>query len=304
MRAATVLFLAIAGLSQAQAADGDQVVIERGTAKITLADLDGRLSRLAQHEKSAYAAKPENMANLLNRLLINRQLADEARDLHLDQDPDVRRDLELAVEEVLAIHRLNALVHPDNLPDFRQLARERYLADPERFGFPEHTTVQHILIANDNRSDSDALALAQEVHAKAVASGADFSVLVDQYSDDPSKTGNGGRIIVSRPGELVPEFEAAARNLAREGEISEPVHTVYGYHLIRLVERSPARTRSFEDVEAELVSTLRTDYFTRIRENHRADLQRLPDNGDEELLRSLPERYGAPRIQPMPANAD
>lgn len=301
MRSMTFLFLTIVSLSQVQAAEGDRVVIERGTAKITLDDLDGRLSRMAMHEKSAYAAKPENMANLLNRLLINRQLANEAREMRLDQDPSVRRDLELAMEEVLAIHRLNALLAPGSQPDFSQLARERYLANPQQFSSPEHATVQHILVTTEGRSEDEAMDLAREIRGKAVATGADFTALVEQYSDDPSKASNGGRIIVSRPGELVPEFEAAAKSLQNPGDVSEPVQTAFGYHVIRLVERSPARVAPFEDIEAELVSSLRSEYFTRSRESHRADLQQLPDVGDEDLLRSLPARYGAPQIQPAPA---
>ncbi len=64
----------------------------------------------------------------------------------------------------------------------------------------------------------------------------DFATLAKQYSQDPGSAIQGGELGFFRRGELAPEFEATAMNL-REGEISDPVETAFGFHLIQLLER-------------------------------------------------------------------
>ncbi len=71
---------------------------------------------------------------------------------------------------------------------------------------------------------------------KEIVDGADFSVKAIQYSEDPGSYLEGGSLGVIERGELVPEFEAVAYKL-KEGELSEPVETPFGYHLIIVDEK-------------------------------------------------------------------
>ena len=277
-----------AGVGNASASD---VVIERGDAMLTLADIDARMQRLPDHERPDFAHRPDNLARMMDQLLLNRQLANEARSLGLDQDPKVKHDLVLAAEEVLAVHRLNQLVATGSVPDFEPLARERYLADPSAHAQRGRRVVEHVLVAIGERSEEDALERALEVHAAAIA-GRDFAQLVEQYSEDPGKVDNAGRYELLAPGTYVPEFERTANELEEVGQISEPVRTDFGFHVLRLVEASPPRERSFDEVRQHLVDKLREDYLKSARERHSAELRSLPDQGNEELLRSLRARYG------------
>ncbi|MCK9490282.1 MAG: peptidylprolyl isomerase [Xanthomonadales bacterium] len=256
-----------------------------------MADIDARISRIPETDRAEFAHKPENLGNLMNRLLINRQLANQARELGLDQDPRVQHDLQLAMEEVLATHRLNALLSLDTLPDFEQLAHERYLANPERFMQSERIIVQHILVSEEQHGE-DALARAEQVLALARAPDADFVALMKEYSDDPGSAEDGTTYVIEGSGQFVPEFEEAARALEQPGQISEPVQSSFGFHLIGLVEVQEPRQRSFDDVKAELVGTVHQEYLARVREDHMRQVRSEPEHGDEELLRSLPARYG------------
>jgi parvulin-like peptidyl-prolyl isomerase len=90
------------------------------------------------------------------------------------------------------------------------------------------------------RDDAQALARVIEVQKK-LAAGEDFAALAAQYSDDPgSKTQGGDLGWFARGQGLVKEFEDAAFSLPI-GEVSEPVKTQFGYHLIRVDEKDPAR---------------------------------------------------------------
>ena len=76
----------------------------------------------------------------------------------------------------------------------------------------------------------------------------------------PSAKKNKGDLGYFQKGQMVPQFEAAAFALTKEGEISPVVKTRFGYHVIRFVDRKPARLRPFEEVRAELVRQLQDAY--------------------------------------------
>jgi hypothetical protein len=294
MRITLALILgAMVLVSPIRAAENDRVLVARGEHKITLADMDARMSRFPTHERAQFARDPANLARLMDRMLVDSVLVAEARELGLDKRPEVQRDIEIAVREVLATHRLNEFFRPEAEPDFGQIARERYLADPSAFDIPGTRIVEHVLIATGERSDEDALERAQDVLARAKEPGASFAALVQEFSDDPSKEGNQGRFTLTGPEGFAAEFSEAAYALEAEGDISNPVKTQFGYHIIRLVEAAPGRSRSYEEVEQELVAKARRDYQDNHRVDYLADVRsRYEETGNEELLRTLPARYG------------
>ncbi len=81
-----------------------------------------------------------------------------------------------------------------------------------------------------------ALKKAKKLRKKLVR-GADFASLARRYSDDPGSRPTGGEFGWVRWGEFVSEFEEAVAQL-KPGELSEPVRTPFGYHLIQLVDRT------------------------------------------------------------------
>jgi len=77
---------------------------------------------------------------------------------------------------------------------------------------------------------------ADEVYGKVTAEGADFAELAKTYSEDPGSAANGGDLGYFAKGTMVAEFEEVAFKL-KEGQISKPVKTIYGYHIIKLVDK-------------------------------------------------------------------
>jgi PPIC-type PPIASE domain/SurA-like N-terminal domain len=90
------------------------------------------------------------------------------------------------------------------------------------------------------RSDDQALARINEVKLKLDAGG-DFATLAKEYSEDTGSKDQGGELGWFGKGQMVAEFEEAAFKL-QPGQVSEPVKTQFGYHLIKVEERDPART--------------------------------------------------------------
>lgn len=299
MKTKIAIAFSLTAVAAIAAAQGD-VLIERGDARLTLSELDGRMHRFPSQERPIFARRPENLARLMDQLLLNKQLAAEARELGLDRDPNVQADLKLAVEEVLALHRLNELTSPERMPDLEQLVREQYQANRDEYRVPETREVTHILVGTEGRDAKEAERLATQIAEQARA-GSDFGELVERHSDDPGKESNKGRYTISKEGEYAPAFEQAARALAKPGDISDPVQTSFGYHVIRLDTVVPERLQTFDEVRAVLLADAKRDYYKRARTDHADVLKRQPEQGNEALLKTLPARYGG---RPEEAAAD
>ena len=87
----------------------------------------------------------------------------------------------------------------------------------------------------DSKHEKAALKKAKKIRKK-LARGADFALLARKYSADPGSAMQGGALGFVDQGQFVPEFERAVAELA-PGEISTPVRTTFGYHIIELIER-------------------------------------------------------------------
>ncbi|OBS31942.1 hypothetical protein A9O67_11415 [Tepidimonas fonticaldi] len=182
-------------------------------------------------------------------LLVRRVLAAQAAADGLERDPLVQRQLQLARERVLS-DALLARVDAQAVADEQALqayARQRYQAQPERFALPEQVRVRHILLRGD-----DADAQAQAV-LEALRGGARFEDVARERSQDPGSAATGGDLGFFGKGRMVPPFEEAAFALKAPGDLSGPVRTQFGVHILQLVERRPAGQQPFAEVRAALV---------------------------------------------------
>lgn len=129
--------------------------------------------------------------------------------------------------------------------------RAYYEANLERFQTAEERRARHILIAvNGDRDEAAAGELAAEL-ASRLEAGEDFAALAAEYSDDPGSANDGGDLGWAGRGVYVSEFEDTLFAL-EAGQVSAPVQTQFGFHLIRLDELRSGTQQPFEDVQASL----------------------------------------------------
>ena len=137
--------------------------------------------------------------------------------------------------------------------------RAAYEQRKDSFNVPEQVNASHILIAvkpeGGDSADALARARAENLAARAKAPGADFAKLANENTDDASGKATGGKLPPFSHGQMVPEFEEAAFTMA-PGEIRGPIKTQFGYHVIKVESKTPARSRSLEEVRASLVADL------------------------------------------------
>jgi len=135
-----------------------------------------------------------------------------------------------------------------------------FRANREQF---EQACVSHILVSTQERSPEDALGAAQAIRAR-IDAGEDFAVIAQTESDDPGSAAQGGDLgqCFDRNANLVPEFLEASFEQP-VGEVSDPVETTYGYHLILVRERE---VPDFEDVREQVEATLNNQRGSAITE--------------------------------------
>ncbi len=119
----------------------------------------------------------------------------------------------------------------------------------DTFATAEQVQASHILVADE--------ATANEVKSKLDA-GEDFSELAKEYSTDTTTAESGGDLGYFSSGDMVAEFEEVAFALG-VNEISAPVKTEYGYHIIKVVDHQEAKEANFEESKEEITDTLMND---------------------------------------------
>jgi len=133
-----------------------------------------------------------------------------------------------------------------------------YTQNSSQYGTPESRDVRHVLIAEkgaDGQVDFEkSKAKADQIYAD-LKGGADFATVARESSEDPGSKDSGGKLTISR-GQTVPEFDKMSFELD-EGELSKPVKTQYGYHVIEAVSAvRPAKTTPLDEVKASIRTTL------------------------------------------------
>jgi len=217
------------------------------------------LRRYLQIEKSQAGTgergSPARVQQALSELYVLKSLARQAdeRDLLSDENAAWIAYYQVALEKV---KRLIATEVERNLDqvDWGAEARAYYLAHGPEFVRRETVTVRALLLKTESRSLLEALQMATEL-VPADATVEQFMEIVIAHSEDPS--GGDGLLKDVRKGQTVPEFEAAAFALGEPGDITQPVVSRFGVHVIQLLERTPESRLPFDAVEERIIVALK-----------------------------------------------
>jgi peptidyl-prolyl cis-trans isomerase D len=188
--------------------------------------------------------------------------ADRFRDQVAVTDADVAAYYEMHKED----YRIGEQRKVKMLVLDRELAQAKTIvpaADVQRFyndsiaqyQTPEQIRASHILLNTAGKDEATVRKQAEDILKQARA-GADFAALATKFSEDEGSKVNGGDLDYFSRGRMVPEFEAAAFAL-QPGQISDLVKSQYGFHIIKVVDKKPAVTRTFDEVRPQIEEQLK-----------------------------------------------
>jgi len=266
-----------------------EILAQRGKGVVTQEMFTARADKIPADIRAPTLRNGNRLRDVINSMLLRAQLAADAREAGFDKEKVIRDRMQLAAESELADAWLEHYIDMQPEADYEQLASERFLLTKDSAVSSPKIDVSHILVSTGERSDEDAMALANDIYQQLLANPDMFDDLVMQYSEDPSAKSNRGSFKNVERGDMVKSFDEAAFAL-QPGEISTPVKTEYGYHIIRLDAYYPPKKQTFEDVKTQLIEAERKRHRERIERDYLERLTGLEVHMSEEQLGEMVSR--------------
>lgn len=233
-----------AGDSQAQGPQKDKVLAKIGTETITEADLDAMAEAVPERFRYLYTT-PEGRGQTLDYIVNVYALAAQAEKDGMAKDPKFVSLLNFTKKDLLARLYLDKQGRDVTEPTEKEV-KDYYDQKAEEFTNVASTHIRHILVKSEDE--------AKDVLNK-LKKGAKFDDLAAKHSTCPSKD-RGGDLGWMPRGRLVKEIEDVAFAM-NKGEITGPVKTRFGYHVVLLEDKRPESKSTFDEVKDYIVDQLR-----------------------------------------------
>ncbi len=232
-----------------------KIVAKVGDRKITVEDLENEYkqeSRLIIQGRSEL----DRRRDALNKLIRDQVVIVGAYKEGLDKEVENDTTLQKQKDQIL----LSALGKKE-IVNKSKVSEQEIKSQYDKM--KEEIHAWHILVETKEQADS--------IYQK-LKEGADFAELAKEKSMDPSAGSNAGDLGFFGWGRMIPEFQEVAFKL-KDGEISRPVKTTYGWHIIKLVERREAKQPPYEEAKDKIRAQLEreknqkrvTEYFEELK---------------------------------------
>jgi peptidyl-prolyl cis-trans isomerase C len=216
--------------------------IAKANIRVTEAEVDAKLKEIRDEYAAAQAQQGATNAESFDEMIAKAGI-----------NP---KELRESIAQSVGIERLIAS-RGFAKPSAEEI-RAFYDANPEMFTQPERVHARHILIkveGEERKAWDEAKKKIEDIRRHAIAKGGDFAALAKEHSDDPGSRDRGGDLGYFTRGQMVPEFEKSAFSLKKD-EISAPVRSAFGWHLIQTLDYQPEGVVSFDKIQEPLTKRL------------------------------------------------
>ena len=279
MKKVLCLFLGLFFVFFSSRVMAEKILAEVGPYKLTESDFERLLKedpRIEEILKANPSLKAQIERGLIERWVNITLLYLAAKDNKISEDPEVKWKLLETEKMILAEAYLQKSLPKIEVSE--EEIKQYYETHKGEFKQPEGIKLKHILIYvpqnADNKTKERALNRAKQIRSQ-LAKGAKFEELARIHSDDTASREKGGDLGILRKGETLPEFEEKVFKL-KPGEISQPILSPYGYHIVKVEKIIPEEILPFEKVKDQVKEEVK-------REKERAAM--------EELLKELAQKY-------------
>ncbi|MCF7858293.1 MAG: peptidylprolyl isomerase [Candidatus Cloacimonetes bacterium] len=222
--------------------------------EITQDQVENFIKRLDPQQAMQYQSE-EGKKQILQELINQSLFLADAKTNELEKSDEFKNELAKMKDMILTQLNVNKLMQSIR---FEQSdIQDHFKSNLKKFSTPEKADTSHILVDTEDEC--------LDIQKKIAEGELTFEEAAKAHSKCPSKE-KGGNLGLYPKGQMVPEFEAVAFNMGK-GEISEPVKTQFGYHIIKLNEKQKAAEAKFDDVKEtvtkDLISLKQREEYTK-----------------------------------------
>jgi parvulin-like peptidyl-prolyl isomerase len=275
----------------AAAESAPEVVARLGETEFTAASLADFVRSLEPNVRKQALADPQLLKRLVGLEMARIAVLNEAKNKNWQQRPDVARQIERARDATIVATYLSSVgAVPANYPSEAEI-KAAYDMNRDSFMIPRQYRLEQIFVAAPSTVDKRAADVAAKKAADmaniAKAKNANFGDLARAHSDHKPSAEKRGDLGWASQNDIMPEILTQIAGMTR-GEISDPIRTNAGWHIVKLIDTKPAAPRPLAEVKDSLVASLRQ---RKLQDNQQAYiafmLDKNPATVNDALLRKL-----------------
>lgn len=203
--------------------------------EITENDMQEAMSKFPAQNQAQFATE-NGKKQLLDQMVAFELIYNDAVEKGLQDTEEFKKQLEKTKKDLLIQIGINNIISTISVTD--EETKDFYANNPAMFKAGETAKAKHILVDTEEEAKNI---------AKEIENGKSFEDAAKEYSKCPSNA-SGGDLGSFGRGQMVPEFDAVVFT-TEIGKVSEPVKTQFGYHLIKVEERTEPKAKAFEEVK-------------------------------------------------------
>jgi parvulin-like peptidyl-prolyl isomerase len=243
-----------------QAAAQDTVVGKMGNVEIKTSEMLRLIDAQPAEVRRQITSGLTELDRLARSELVRQSLLAEAKSKGWEKKPEVAFVMERAKEDALLQVYMSDVARPPAGYPSEDDVKKAYEANKGAFALPVQYNLAQIFLAVPENADKQVAAAAQKKAAdlatKARAKGADFAQLAKDNSDHKDTAPKGGDLGWLPETQMLPEIRAAAEKMEK-GEVSLPIRTTTGWHIVKLIDKKPPSTRPLSEVRDAIVGQMR-----------------------------------------------
>jgi peptidyl-prolyl cis-trans isomerase C len=254
-----IAFLVVFAACAKKAEQKGPYLAKVGNTTITKADLDREIKNLPEFAQKLFAGSG-GQEKFLDELIKKELLYQEALKKGLDKDSDYQKKVEDFRKLTLIGQLLDKEIEAKSKVSDEDV-KDYYEKHKDELTSVSQIKASHILV----KTEDEAKKLLERIQK-----GEDFAALAKKYSIDAGTAKNGGDLGYFSSGQMVPEFESAALKM-KKGEVSPPVRTKFGYHIIKVADKKMGKPLEFEKIKGAIAQRVaaerQKDFFDSYIEN-------------------------------------
>jgi peptidylprolyl isomerase len=254
---AVALIFVVAPCAHAQQ---PEVIGAMGNQQVRSADLKRLIDALPADARKRLATDLGALDRLVREELVRQSILTEARQQGWDKKPDVQLLMERAREQALLQAYVNNLSRAAPGYPSEDEIKGYYEASKQSFTQPGEFQLSQIFIASPEGADKTLAAAAQkkaaDLASRVQKAPNDFAKIARESSEHKDSAPKGGDLGWVPETQLVPEVRTVVTRMTK-GEVSTPIRTAGGWHIVRLADRKPSATRPLAEVREQIVAAMR-----------------------------------------------